>query len=403
MPEGVGERWIMERSRIYSSWPFVGVLAAAVLVVGCGGAGSAGSAAESSEGPAKPASQGPCGGDRPILFLEGVGCADGTTIADSTSSGAGDSWSPSGDEEAFVSNNAKRLVVRGVDGSERTVYRAPKHILLVHRPAWSADGGRLAVLLLDDRGFQGGVMIDPGSIPSYRSSLVVFDAASGALRSRVRLSPAIVHMPFLMNPPDTLAFSPDGGRVLVSWESPAVVDLKSGHVRRIWTTPSVASWTADGRVLFLDVVNRHRFGALRVWSSDGSEHVIWRAAQLRANGIVAEHGIEYGALRTSPDGSRLAVRTSQPNGTALLVYSLAGSTPGQRIGSYPTSGRIWDFDWSPDGHRLAAVVLDGTTVDVRVLDPNHGTWTSIATIPITIDSTDTLEAIAPIKKLSWNG
>ena len=46
--------------------------------------------------------------------------------------------------------------------------------------------------------------------------------------------------------------------------------------------------------------------------------------------------------------------------------------------------------------------LDGSTADVRVLDPNRGTWTSIATIPITIDSADTLEAIAPIKKLSWN-
>jgi hypothetical protein len=37
-----------------------------------------------------------------------------------------------------------------------------------------------------------------------------------------------------------------------------------------------------------------------------------------------------------------------------------------------------------------------------VLDPNKRTWMSIATIPITIDSIDTLEAIAPIK-LSWNG
>ena len=302
-----------------------------------------------------------------------------------------------------MSNNAKRLIVRGADGSERTLYRAPKHLSLVHRTAWSPDGDRLAVMLLDDHGFEGGgIIIGPGSIPSYRSSLAVFDAATGALRQRARLSPAIVHMPYLMNPPDTLAFSPDGNHVLVSWESPAVVDLATGRVRRIWPTPSVAGWTADGRLLFLDVVNRHRFGALRAWSPDGSEHIIWRGAQLRANGIIAEHGIEYGELRTSPDGSRLAVRTSGPDGTALVVYALAGSSPGQRIGSYPTSGRIWDFDWSPDGHRIAAVVLDGSTADVRVLDPNKGTWTSIATIPITIDSPDTLEAIAPIKKLSWN-
>ena len=174
------------------------------------------------------------------------------------------------------------------------------------------------MLLLDDHGFQGGIIIWTGSIPSYRSSLAVFDAASGGLRRRVALSPAIVHMPYLMNPPDTLAFSPDGGRVLVSWESAAVVDLHRSRAAHLADTQRRRLDSRRSSVV-LDVIDRHRFGALRVWSPDGSEHVIWRAAQLRANGIVAEHGIEYGELRTSPDGSRLALRTSQPDGTAILV------------------------------------------------------------------------------------
>jgi len=48
-------------------------------------------------------------------------------------------------------------------------------------------------------------------------------------------------------------------------------------------------------------------------------------------------------------------------------------------------------------------VMVGSNLDVRLLDPESATWTSIATIPITIEGTDTLEALAPIKKLSWNG
>lgn len=377
------------------------VLVAALLATGCGDSGSAQSTPSVSHGTTS-TSQSPCGGERPILFLAGTSCADGTASSATPMKGAGDSWSPGGDQVAFVSANAKRLIVRGPDGSQRTVFHAPSKVDIVHRPAWSPDGARLAVLLLDEHGFGGGLAIGTGQLPSFRASLAVFDAHSGVLRRRVALSPAVVHMPYLMNPPDTLAFSPGGDRVLVSWESPAVVDLRTGRVQHVWRTPSVAGWTSDGRVLFLDVVNRQRFGALRVWSSSGGQHVAWTAARLRSNGIVAEHGIEYGELRTSPDGSSLAIRTSRPDGTAVVVYGLSGSTPTQHIGTYPTDGRIWDFDWSPKSDQIAAVVVAGSTAEVRVLNLDKHTWASVATVPIGIDSADTIEALAPIKKLSWN-
>jgi hypothetical protein len=374
----------------------------AALAAGCGG-GSAASASAPHSTAATRAAKRACQGQRPILYLEGTACADGTTVPSPETKGAGNSWSPSGGEDAFVSANANRLIVRGADGVEHTLYRAPGRVDLVHRVAWSPDGSRVAVLLLDEHGFNSGPILNLQQVPSYRTSLAVFDAQSGRLRRRVALPVAVVHMPYLMNPPDTLAFSPDGRRVLVSWESPAVVDIARGRAQRIWPTPAVATWTADGSVLFLDVVNRNRFGALRSWSPADGSRVVWTRAQLAANGIVAEHGIEYGQLRTSPDGSRLAVRTVSGDQTAIAVFALAGSMPGEQLGTYATDGAIWDFDWAPDGSRIAAIVVAGSSMDVRVLDPDKATWTSIATIPITIEATDTLEALAPIRKLSWNG
>lgn len=391
----------MATTRITRSPVVTVLIVTAALAAGCGGGSAASSGAPHST-VGTPAA-GPCHGQRPILYLEGTACADGTRVPSLETKGAGNSWSPSGTTDAFVSANAKRLIVRGADGIEHTLYRAPRRVDLVHRVAWSPDGSQVALLLLDEHGFDNGPILNPEQIPSYQTSLAVFDARSGNMRRRVALPAAIVHMPYLMNPPDTLAFSPDGRRVLVSWESPAVVDIARGRVQRIWPTPGVATWTADGRVLFLDVINRNRFGALRSWSPAGGLQVVWTGAKLVANDIVAEHGIEYGQLRASPDGSRLAVRTVSGDQTAIAVFALAGSTPGEQLGSYATDGLVWDFDWAPDGSRIAAVVVEGSSMDVRLLDPDKATWTSIATIPITIEGMDTLEALAPIKKLSWNG
>jgi Tol biopolymer transport system component len=375
------------------------LLAIAVLTAACGSGSASGN-------PSRPAStrseaHGPCAGSRPILYFEGTGCADGSTPSSlKTTPGAGNSWSPDGARMAFVSPNAKHLIVRTADDRERTIFTAPRKVSIVHRPAWSPDGSHLSVLLLDGHGFHFGIV--GTTLPSYRTSLAVLDADTGRIIRRVALSTAVVHMPYLFNPPDTMAFSPDGEHVLVSWESPVVVDLHTGAVHRLWHGPAVAGWTSDGRVLFLDVVQRHRFGALHRWSPGGKEDVVWPGAQLRSNGIVAEHGLEYGELRASPDGSRLAIRTSHGPRTAVVVYALSGSTPGQRLGSYSTVGRIWDFDWSPRNDAIAAVVVSGATAEIRVLTIPAGGWTTIGAIPISVGDQDTITGLAPIKKLSWS-
>ncbi len=243
------------------------------------------------------------------------------------------------------------------------------------------------------------------SLPSHRPSLALIDSDTGKLRRRIRLLPAIVNMPYITNPPDTLAFSPDGSHVLVSWDSPAVVDTHTGHVHTLWRTPAVATWSPDGHVIFLDVVNRMRFGALRSWSANDGARVIWTGPELAEKGIVAEHGIEYGQLRVAPDGSQLAIRTVSHNRTGIAIIPWSGTRPGKALTIDTVRGRVWDFDWSPDGTRIAAVVVQGSTGSVQMLELTTGRWSEdrLADCRLLIDGPDTLEAIAPIKKISWNG
>jgi WD40 repeat protein len=381
------------------------VLAACVLAgSGCGGGSSAASHHDSHATTSTPEPTGPCKGDRPILFLEGAVCADGTADAAAVTSGAGNTWSPNGDRQAYVSANATTLIVRDQAGTDRKLYRAPKKISLVHRVAWSPDGSRLAVLMLDERGFSDfGIFVPGQKIPSYKPSLAVIDAATGRLVRRVPLSPAIVNMPYITNPPDTLAFSPDGSQVLVSWDSPAVIDVAGGRVHRLWSAPAVAAWASAGQVIFLDVINRSRFGAMHSWSVADGGHVIWPKRSVAQLGIVAEHGLEYGQMRVSPDGARIAIRTSEHGQTGIAIASWTGTSIGEDIDLTLIPGHIWDFDWSPDSTRVAAVVIDGSTAEIQVLQTTKSTWTTVGTIPITIDGPDTIDALGPIKKIGWAG
>ena len=390
----------MNLSRTYAAAGALALLAA--LCAGCGGGAATSSGVHASSQQAVGASSRPCGGDRPIVYLEGAVCADGTAIGEVKTRGIGNAWSPDGSTDAYVTLRGRKVMLRSASGGrERVLFVVPPKMDVVDRLAWSPDASRLALIVLDERGFSG-LSVNGSALGAYHPHLLVIDATSGHPLRDAPLTPSVVNMPLITNPPDALAFSPDGGKVLVSWDSPAVVDVASGRVQRLWRTPAVAAWSPSGDVLFLDVVGRQRFGALHVWSPTGGAKVVWPQARLASLGMVAEHGIEYGQLRPSPDGTKLAIRTTDGNRTAISVFALDGSSVGAKAGTYPLASRIWDFDWSPDGTRIAAVVLTGSTLNVQLLDTASGTWNPIADVPITVPDADTLEALAPVKKLTWS-
>lgn len=337
-----------------------------------------------------------CVPQRPILYLGGAARANGVAVKSDVTSGAGNTWSPDGAEQAYVSANASRLILRTATGAEHALFIVPAHFAIVHRPAWSADGSRLALILLDERGMAGGM-----TLGSYQPHLIVIDAQTGKPTADVLLSPKVVNMPYITNPPDTVAFSPDGGRVAVSWDSLAVVDVARRSVVQVWPAPAVAAWSPGGRLLFIDVAGRSRFGALRSWSPAGTR-VVWTSSQLRSRGIAVQRGVEYGQLRVSPDGTRLAIRTAAGAGTAIDVFRMTPDGPGVKVKGYPVGATIWDADWSPDSRCLAAVVLDGPALTVRTLNLSSGVWKTLATLDATVDSPDTLDALGPVKKLSWS-
>jgi hypothetical protein len=108
-------------------------------------------------------------------------------------------------------------------------------------------------------------------------------------------------------------------------------------------------------------------------------------------------------MRVSPDGHKIAIRTRENGQTGIAIATWSGTGIGDDLKPLMTSGAVWDFDWSPDSSRIAAVVVDGTTASVEVLQTDNGKWSTIATIPIEINGPDTIDALGPIKKIGWSG
>jgi Tol biopolymer transport system component len=129
-----------------------------------------------------------CDNHRPILYLGGASLANGRPMRSARTPGGGTTWSPDGGTEAYVSADARRVILRSVGGGERTLFVTPHKITLVHRVSWSPDGQRLALLVLDARGLGSQNSLMPADIPH----VVVIDVRSGRPVRDVALSPRVV-------------------------------------------------------------------------------------------------------------------------------------------------------------------------------------------------------------------
>jgi hypothetical protein len=105
----------------------------------------------------------------------------------------------------------------------------------------------------------------------------------------------------------------------------------------------------------------------------------------------------------SRDGARISLRTKDHGQTGIVIASWTGTSIGEDIDLTLIPGHIWDFDWSPDGSRVAALVVDGSTAEIQVLQTADHSWTTVGTMPIALDGPDTLDALGPIKKIGWAG
>lgn len=327
----------------------------------------------------------PSPASRPILYLTLEGSApprhpqmnavsqDGSRVTFPIGGGA--TWSPDGQWIAYVGGGTE-LRLTNTSGETKTVFTTHgTNEGLLERPMWSPDGRSIAVIVLTHapRG-------------PYANSLAIIDVTQQKVRGRYGFSNDVIHLPYHFTPADKFRWSPDGHKVLISWERAAVVSVDTGHVETISSRAVIAEWApSSDAVYYFEVkgtgVTRppyppRELGAFYVkrLGSPGATIVMDEEA-VAASGFRLTSPM-HGVMTLSPSGSRLAIslgskRAMTAADDVIRIYDLRGggpptlTTPAKTI---QTEEKIVALEWGPDEHALAVVstVRSGAGVDIKI-------------------------------------
>ena len=317
--------------------------------------------------------------------------------------GLGATWSPDGTGFAFFDTQLA-LKLRDRAGQETVLFQGDQsEQLYLWQPAWSPDGKQIAALTFV-----------PGATGPLKMSIALIDVAARKVQSRFGIPRGVTSIPSYSTPPNKLRWSADRRRILLSWESAAVLDTKSGTFELLPGGPIVAEWAPGGdAIYYLDVTNRDRppgptlAGLYRTKLGSGTPPTrLLDQQQLSAMGLAVTTRVVLGAMTLSPSGTKLAVGLGSRTGGSgkLHVYAIGAApdslVPDKPLASFQTEELIAAIEWAPDETQLAVVAVAKDGVKIRAVNLGTGVWRTLATLgPLDLNGREA-EVLA-FKALSW--
>jgi hypothetical protein len=317
--------------------------------------------------------------------------------------GLGATWSPDGTAFAFFDTQLA-LKLRDRAGQETVLFQGDQNEqLYLWQPAWAPDGKQIAALTFV-----------PGATGPLKMSIVLIDVAAKKVQSRFGIPRGVTNIPSYSTPPNKLRWSADGRKVLLSWESAAVLDTKSGAFELLPGGPIVAEWApGSDAVYYLDVVSRDRppgpilAGLYRTKLGSGTSPTrLLDQQQLSTMGLAATAKVVLGAMTLSPGGTKLALGLGSSTGAGgkLLVYAVGVSpdslVPDKPLAAFQTEELMAAIEWAPDETQLAVVAVAKDGVKIRAVNLATGGWRTLATLgPLDLNGREA-EVLA-FKALSW--
>jgi dipeptidyl aminopeptidase/acylaminoacyl peptidase len=206
-------------------------------------------------------------------------------------------------------------------GREKTVFKSIQRWEPIYAwPMWSPDSQRLAV-----------VTIEWCNTGSRISSLQIIDVRSEESAKHGRYdfweAQGTTDGPERFSLPKKLRWSPDGKKILVSWDQAVVIDADTGEAEIVSTEPVIAEWApGSDAVYYFEIKNPETKGKRAL----GDFYVKRLGAQapvklmdenrLEELGLATGNGVIPAFMTLSPGGSRLAI------GSGLSGES-TGTTP----------------------------------------------------------------------------
>ena len=316
-------------------------------------------------------------------------------------SAVGATWSPKGDQIAYVSPTGQQMNVANLEGEDRTLINSSGQWRPFYAwPSWSPDGGRIALIEV-------GWCMDGDRI----SDVLVVDVVSGKHTDRYGphdfwRADATEDGPRAFSMPEALRWSPDASKLLISWDKAVVLDFATGKIETVSEKRIIAEWAPDSHSVYYFDAQRREDGRVVTSISvkrlgDDEPTTLADAARLSELGIVGEPGPIPALMALSPTGETMALAVGQSYESARLeLHDLSGGAsldPAAPTASFPVEGRLLAMDWSPDGGSIAVLAAGADNVTtLRVVDTTTGQWTAVGTPAVETRVVDEIPTV-----LSW--
>ena len=306
-----------------------------------------------------------------------------------------------------VHNKEMALVLKSGDKAvqQKELFKAAKGDRLVAWPAWSPSGDQIAIIH---------VQLDKQR-RRFSYSIIIADI-NGTNISRHMLPEGTLKFPVAMAPFNKFSWSPDGKKILISWDKAGVLNADTGRFISMSDAPIIAAWAPDSNSVYYFEMNSdiRKRGLDNFYKRDLDSAKPVKLADksgYKQNGLRHSWCCAYGNIGFSPSGSKLMFAGGSNNEMedVIRVYSIERDKPvdifkpSQKL---PIDAVIISTQWAPDEKSIAVLAARiepslELTVEILSLETQKRKTVTKIDVPGNVSEIVIIDSISFSKSLSW--
>ena len=300
-------------------------------------------------------------------------------------------WSPDGKNLAYVSEDQFALAIANDKGEIFLGINSFVHYPIFEWLSWSPNSQYLAVMVFNWC-----------AVGSNIAELVIIDVENKTLERydyyEFWQSEGTEDGPTKFSKPTQFRWSPDGEKLLISWDYVMVLDVFNDKYEYILKEGVIPDWSSDSQGIyylqFEEPYNRASNSSVTGMyflsiGNDSSPELIATENDLKTLLGVSQNQKISGIIDQSNDASLLALSISSESSegefiSKVFVFDILSERLGflnQPEGVYEIDKKIESLQWSVDGDNISAIITSDQ-ISLELLKLSNGAWTLLKVLEI---------------------